>query len=484
MPTYLLKMEALDAQGLPTTLRFSSAPYMDAERNYWNPVIQVAGLYKAGLYAGKLLPSQRSGYGETTLMNLTGELDFLVDYAVDGREATLYRVLDGGPPVELIRATTLRLVFEPEHISVRLRDPAELFNENHPREFYKGDNILPEGLEGTEDDIKGQPKPVVFGSVSNAAPTLVNSSKLIYQISAKPCKVIKAWDNGAVLDNGGDYTDLDDLQSNAPEPGEWKSYQGYLRLGASPVGGITVDATTETLAGDTVLEIVTQIGGTFCPNCVDSLNSLGNIGYFLTSETTTMAMLDSISEGVGCYWRVAPSGEVRMAPIPTPSLEADWMLPDYLVFSITRTQSGAGENGLPIHKISLNADKIETVQKELVGGAEPAHRARVAEEYRAVSTEDAEVKTRHPMAQEWEIASHLKNLPDAQAVADHLLSLMSVRRDTVEVEVALPELTDFDVLQTVRLHHRKLGYQNGRNMLIIGITLDSERDAATLNLWG
>lgn len=484
MTIYLLRMEALDENDNPVTLRFSTAAYMDAEKNYWNPVIKVAGLYKAGLYAGKLLPSQRSGYGETTLMNLTGELDYLVDYAVDGRETVLYQVKDGGAPVELVRATTLRLVFETDEISIRLRDPVEVFADNHPRTYYLGDNVLPEGLEGVEDDIKGQPKPRVFGSVSNASPTLVNTAKLIYQVSDTDCIITRLWDNGSELSNGGDYPDLDTLQTTAPVAGEWRAYQGYVRLGATPVGTITVDADGGELAGDVISQIVTQAGQAFCPTCVTNLNSLGAIGYFLTSETTTMAMLDSISEGLGCYWRIASTGEVRMAAIPVPSAVEDWVLPDYLVLSITRSQVGAGDNGLPIHKISLQADKVETVQTDLVGGADPAHRARVAEEHRTVRAEAPDVKVRHPLSQDWELQSHFRSLDDAQAVADALLPLMSVRRDTVEVEVALLELEDVTALQTVKVVHRKLGYQNGRNMLIIGIVLDSERDTATLSLWG
>lgn len=484
MYTYLLTVDALDELDNPVTLRFSTSPYMDAEKNYWNPVIKVAGLYRAGLYAGKLLPSQRSGYGETTLMNLTGELDYLVDYAVDGRTTNLYRVMDDEQPVRIIQATTLKLVFEPNQISVVLRDPVEVLDENHPRTYYAGDNVLPDGLEGTEDDIKGQPKPRVFGSISNATPLLVNTSKLIYQISDNACTITDVWDNGAVLTEGAPYADLTELQSVAPSAGEWRKFEGFVRLGATPTGAVTLDATTATSAGTTIQSLIAETSETFCPNCVSDLNNTGTIGFLLTDESTTMSLLDSISEGLGCYWRITGLGVVEMAPVTPPSTVEDWVLPDYLTNSITRSQAGSGDNGLPIHKVTLEADKVETVQTDLVGSATAERRARVAEEYRLVSSNSTSVKTRHPLSSDWEIKSHLRTLPQAQSIANTLLSLVSVRRDSVDVEVNLTELENLQILDTVKLVSRKLGYKYGRNMLIIGYTVDSERNVATINLWG
>ena len=84
--TWTLTIQARDAENQPQTLRFSQGIYLDEDDNFYDPRIQQPGLYEAGLYAGQLLNQSRSGYGETTLLNDDGGLDYLADYAVDGRE--------------------------------------------------------------------------------------------------------------------------------------------------------------------------------------------------------------------------------------------------------------------------------------------------------------------------------------------------------------------------------------------------------------
>ena len=87
--TWTLTVEALNAANEPETLRFSLGRYDAPDDAFYDPRMLQPGLYQAGLYAGQLLQQGRSGHGETTLENSDGALDYLADYAVDGRTMQL-----------------------------------------------------------------------------------------------------------------------------------------------------------------------------------------------------------------------------------------------------------------------------------------------------------------------------------------------------------------------------------------------------------
>ncbi|MDL4863783.1 hypothetical protein NPJ88_015720, partial [Halomonas elongata] len=242
--TWLLTIEARDEAGNAVTLQFSDGAYSAPTAQRWVPRIRQPGLYREGMYAGDLLSIKRSGIGETTLINADGGLDYLASYAVDGREAVLSRV-EAGNVLEAWRGTVAGLTFSRGEVSVRLREPGTLLQTPHPHATYTGDNVLPDGLEGTEDDIAGQVKPRVYGDVRNAEPVLVNSAKLIYQVSSRAdCSVAAVYDKGAGLVDGGAYADLDELQTTAPAASEFRAFEGYVRLGTEPEGTVTVDATS------------------------------------------------------------------------------------------------------------------------------------------------------------------------------------------------------------------------------------------------
>lgn len=484
MSVYLLRLEALDEADNPTTLRFATGYYADPQARLWEPRIQQPGLYRAGLYAGDLLPAQRSGYGETTLINSDGQLDYLADYAVDGREAVLFLVDDSGAVTEQLRGTISRLGFERNLVSVKLRDPIEPLQQPHPHETYAGDNVLPDGLEGTEDDIAGRTKPRLYGEVRNASPVLVNSAKLIYQISDQDCAVQAVYDQGTELTSGGNYASLSDLQSTAPSPGEWRSFEGYLRLGSSPAGTVTADADANVVgAGSVMAAIASDAGFTLASGDIAALDALGAVRMWVDSDTTTAALLDDVATSIGGYWRIDSTGELRAAQWAAPGAPKA-TLQDHQILSISRAATGSGEGGLPVWRVTLQADRIETTQTDLAGSVSPARRARLAQDARAASAENPATRTRHPLAAELEINSRLGSRSAAQARCFELLALVDGRRDLLTVEAMIGDASPLTIADTVRIMTPLLGYENGRNLRVIGRTFDAARQRITLDLWG
>ena len=482
--TWLLTIEARDGAGDPVTLRYSDGHYPDASARLWVPRIAQPGLYREGMFTGDLVKVARSGAGETVLINADGALDDLVDYAVDGREVVLSNVQDGVETVAL-RGTAAGLVFSRGQVTLTLREPQALLQVDHPHETYAGDNVLPDGLEGTEDDIQGQVKPRVYGDVRNASPVLVNSSRLIYQVSSRPdCTVSAVYDQGAALVDGGAYADLAELESVAPVAGEFRAYQGYVRLGDSPVGSVTVDAAcSTTLAGAAMAAIALEAGYVLEAADAAALDTVGAVGIYLTGSATTAALLDRLAVSVGGYWRIDAAGVIRAQVLEAPVAPV-MTLADHQITDISRSATGAGANGLPAWKVVVTADRVETTQTDLAGSVDEARKARMANETREATAQREAVQARHPLADDLSVTSDLRSLSDAQAVAERLADLLSVRRDRVTLTARLSQAVALELGQTITVVTPRLGYRAGRTMIVVGREFNALRGRMTIELWG
>lgn len=489
---WLLTVEALDEVNNPITLRFSSGYYNDPLGNYYDDRIQQPALFTLGVYTGNVIQTgSRSGFGETVLVNLDGGLDYLADYAVDGRVSVLSLVDELGVVTPIIEGTVQQLVFSEREISVRLRDPQESFSEDHPANEYLGNNILPNGLEGVEGDIKGQVKPKVYGQVRNAEPKLVNTSQLIYQVhdlTITPLvsvSVLEVYDRGVMLTKHNHYTTLADFLAAGVPSGHYATYEGYFKLGSSPTGTVTCDVdSSKFLLGDVFELIVMEGGFTFDHSDKTSLNLLGSVGIYHIDNRTTASMLDLLSMSVGAYWYFEGNvvkAKQLVAPITTTS-----QIQDYEIVSISRDSLGSGENGLPVYKIKLKADKVETVQNDLAGAVDDVYRARVAVQFREAIAESMAVKTRHPLSKEIEVETALRSLTDAQVQANRIQTLLGVRRDTVRATVRLSQeqYDNIAIGRQITLFSYKYGYSSGKNFVVLGYTINAKLLRVELELWG
>ncbi|WP_233437236.1 hypothetical protein [Vreelandella alkaliphila] len=118
---------------------------------------------------GELLRVDRSGYGETTLINNDRALDWLVDYATDGRRAVL-EYENEGMLTTVLEGTVARVSFGSSLVSIKLRDPVEILQQPHPLTRFAGTNVEPDGLEGTDDDIAATSSPGYTGRCAMLSP--------------------------------------------------------------------------------------------------------------------------------------------------------------------------------------------------------------------------------------------------------------------------------------------------------------------------
>lgn len=215
---FVIVAEAYDLDALTTVTRywstrgFTSKPGDTPADTHFEEVVMDAGTIRRDMFAaGKTLGQSSISLGTITLANGvqgdgTAQLDGLRRLAFDGRDVSVYYGEGDGlsfpsdfvlvytgtaeQPVVGRTSVTLRVRGRKANMDVPLRTGSGL---------YAGDNIPPDGLEGGED-LEGKPKPYLRGRVLNVPCTLVNASKLIYQVNdGAISEVLGVFDRGAPL---------------------------------------------------------------------------------------------------------------------------------------------------------------------------------------------------------------------------------------------------------------------------------------------
>lgn len=531
-----------------TTLYFSSFPPLITGAGDTPPSITFlpkliqAGNYKVDAFdSGTTFGASRVGYGEAMLDNSDGSLDYLLDYGFDGRSVILRRGLPGADYpsgyTTIYTATVEQPAFDLDRISLRLRDNTSKLIMPLPQATYAGNNVLPDGLEGTADDLKGKNKPIVIGSVFNIQPPCVNTSKLIYQLSSglsdradgipdwdaisnfdaltdlwhntgegvNPA-TIAVYDRGVALTKGADYSSAADMLGNAPSAGQFRLLPGgpdaYIRLGSTPTGAITADCadngSVNMYAGVLIRRILETYllwpSNAWSQADLDALDTAAPYvqGHYLTQFTQVDQLLDQICNSVGacytfdqdgvlCIFRVEPpTGTVDLALV-----SADCAAGGVVFYSIKRKSTSDLGNGLPAWQVKVRYKRNYTPQKDLAGAASAERRAAVAEEWRDSVAADETIKIVHPISPEITFDTQL--IAANQAEADRRLLIYKVRRDRLEIVLKVSDV-DFSVVRignvaTVNMNGR-YGYDGSKKMLILGISTDIARDRLTLTIWG
>ena len=559
-PFWIFKVNALNAVNAETVLYFANGEYIDAALNYYQIRILQPSLINVSPNDGGLLPLfGESSIGEVELANIDGQLDFLADYALDGRQATLWQVNHGVETLQFT-GTIGRMTERGNSIFFALKALTESLANNHPLgDPYAGDNVLPLGLEGTDDDIGGKIKPRVYGDCRNVSPIPVNTAKLIYQASSKnDCVITAVYDEGVRLTNykvngshaagtttiavdtgaggisagaqvmfdshrtiytvstglsagnivlsmgleaaiadhsavevvnfyTGTGTGATELQSTTVAAA-WGSYQGYLRLANTPAGVITCDAMSVSSgllhqAGDVLNELATEVSLSVDTASVTALNTVGVIGIYVDADISTGELFNKLMRSlVAYYWFDA--GVLYCQLLAAPKPVADLVIEDFMIIEVSREATGIGSNGIPIHGVKIQYDRVETVQTTVAGSVAVGRRERLAHQYREKKLIDGPTKTRYLLSESITIESHLRKLADAIAVSTRLKDIGKVRRDVISILCDRSVLPTFAIGQTAQVKKLRLGYENGRNMVIIGFELDAKKDTLRLRCFG
>jgi hypothetical protein len=487
------------------TLYFSDAGFTTAPTDvpanaYFRPMLVEAPSLarqmfdKAGSYGAA---SSRAGTIRLTLdpnadpmgADVPSATQLLSDYAFSGRAFSVRVGTIGTPHSSWSVAMTGTLddaKFDGDAINLVVRDRMSELGKSLVRPTYAGSNVLPAGLEGTANDLKGQYKPRVYGKVFNVPAKAVNTSKLIYQVSDQAVLVssVYVYDNGVTLTRGADYATLADVEATAPAAGQFRCYQGYFRLGSTPAAQVTADvSTTETRVASLLQQIALDAGivtGDINAADVTALNALNAapVGAWADGDVTPQSLMDSLAGSIGAWYGFDRLGALRMGRLDAP------IGPPVVTWGgDALTALNIRELGVAAWQVTVRHSRNFTVQAQPAGSVTADRRAWLAQDYRQALQNDATVKTPWPAADSLTFDTALTVEADATAEATRRLALYKTRRLTLDAEIPLSELGAVDLGQVVAIDYPRYGFSN-RLLRVIGIDAGVAEGVAKLTLWG
>lgn len=493
-----------------TTLRFATQHFIDAGGNFYEGRVKQPGNTQRAIFSkGTTFGQSTVGYGEVLLINNDGALDAFLSYGFAGFTITVTRGVvlpnSGTPSWSTVFTGTMDSVdFTWKDVSIKVRDRQQELAKPLQGVRYGGTNALPNGLDGVPKDLKGGARPILYGKVQNISPPLVNTTRLIYEISEGIIQSIDAvYDRGTALTAGAAYSSQADMETTAPSAGQYRAWinagGSYIRLGSAPAGTLTVDATQgAAVANRTAAQLMKQVllkagivTGDIDAGDITALDAL--VGYECgfwcpeKTDSTGVAVLDAIANSVGAWWGVDRLGKFRTGRVVAPLVGASiGTLTATDILAVDRSRSGDQGGGVPSWQVKLNYSKMFTVQDDLAAGVPATTKSERAETWRTSISNDATIKTQWPKAVEIEFDTHLLAQADADAEAARRLALYKVRRDTLEVRVklenSLAAIIDLGKVLTVQVP--RFGMSSGKPYLVTGIRTDLRNNVFELTLWG
>lgn len=498
---FLAEIQGYDpATSSVITWRFSSGKGYDNAGVYYKPRIENPARFSRSMSVDGVGGKQSTSYGELTLINLDNELNDLANDFFDGRTLTIKRgkQTDSYASFSTILVSTVESVaMERERVSVRLRDRTYLLDKPFDTTKYDGSNTLPNGFEGTADDIKGQSKPRIFGRIALMTPVLVNTSKLVYQVNNGAVDaVINVFDSGAYLSRGTDYANTTEMMATAPIAGEWRAYPagGYFRLGTSAFGQVSACvaekwAYLDCSAAGIIQRVLTATGYSSSDWIASDFTTLnqknaGSIGVVIGPDETTASIIDRVCQSAGIWWGVDSLNKFRFARLDAPAGAPVATITDNEIIDIERQP----ESKPAVWQSTLKADiNYMVMDRNSLAGIVTDDRANwFSRDSRDQSSENASVKTQRLLSEAESYDSSLNGISIAKAEADRRLALFSARRDVITVTVGDPasNYSTIDLGDVVNVQTDQLGYTAGRNMVVTSLEPDYQSNTFDMTLWG
>lgn len=446
----------------------------------------------------------RKQVGFIRLANHDGALDSIVrSYAVDGRQTRVRYGPYFSPYKDytvIVDALGLSWEGRQNSIEINLRDRSLSLDKPLQTTLYGGTG----GADGTTD-IEGKPKPLVFGKVLNITPVLIDPTNLIYQVhDGTISDVLSVYDQGdALTDSTTDVASYSALVSESVSAGNFATANavGMFKLGSSPAGLITCDILgdapnvaaapqgyADTL--DVIAErVLVNVAGVSVNNIrTDTFAGVaaiaGEMGFYISqNETpTTGEVLDLLFASVGAWWGSDRLGKIRAGRLIDPASKAPAR--EFDEFSLIEFEQET--TFVPRWRQRVGYQRNWTVQRgeDLDAAVTDARRQFLAEPFRAVSSSDSTVKTRHLEAMDPPpLVSLYDNETDAQTLADLLKDLYSPDRRAFR-SVIKRRGYSLDLGSVIRVSWPRYGLSNGINLMVIQIREDADKEETSLRLWG
>jgi len=435
-------------------------------------------LYRSGQLEGRSVP----GLGTLDINNADGALDHWRAFAFDGRRVRLYL---GGNAFRLsdyevvFDGTAEGIEFDDDRIRLHLRDLQVLFERPLQQTLYLGTG----GSEG-DAGLEGRPKPLCYGRCFHVPAVLIDAATLTYQVHEGQISGIEAvFDSGLLLTPG--------TEPPAPSHYAVDLAAGTFRLGTAPNGPVTAhvlgDATGGVYAEDAaslMLRIAMRATGL---SLIDwqafadlTLAAPMATGFFANQEAGMLSVLDDLADSIGAHFGFDRQGLFTVGRLAEPAETATERFDESNIVSLEREASA-----LPMWRQTLGYARYwrPLSDGESATALDAEARSDLAESYRYVSATDSAIQLRHKLAGDIQNEGLLATALDAETEAARRLALFGTARDFFRVQVKTRPYS-LSLGSTIAIQYGRHGLEEGRNLMLVGLTEDSAFNEAELTLWG
>lgn len=508
---------AVDASGALETFLFSSDGWTtsptDTPANAWvMPRLQQAANYRRGLFSGsRTFGSVQVAYGECKLANLDGGLDAFARYGFDGRRYTV-RIGEMGAAYPAAFTTVLtttmkcalfELTESSGAVRILLRDRlADLQKPLAPDLFDGG------GTHGDNTGAKGIRQARVYGSIFSCQPQLINDLLQLYSVgmprAGQGIRMGYVTDGGGFVQFDSEYPTLAALMAASVPSGYWARCPaaGAFRISTPPTFAIAgpasaIDsmgsATALAGAGTILREMALDAGLPASQISAADVTAVdlarpGPYGYRVDDEENAVDAMGKIAGGASVWFAFDAMGQLRMAPLQPPSGAAAFTFSPSNIIKLQRLDSE--DSAVPIWRATARSSHNQGPQSSFGGGVVQWFRDYFTSEWPLqTAASNAATKIKHPNAGELTVDVYSGNSADRAGdygEAARRLALFGVDRETIQVTAVLTPalLAAVDLGKTCALRFPRYGWDDGKLMLVVAITLNFDAQRVEVTLWG
>jgi hypothetical protein len=471
---------------------YTTEPNESPSNRVYLPLTDNPYQYEVSILNGDEFRGGIPSFGAVRLLNGDAELDSLINYYWNGREIKVYA------GSEDFQRSQFALIFDgvcsgaewsEDQIIINIQNKSQILETEFLQNLYGGEG----GLDGNSD-IEGNPKPLIYGECKNVTPVLVDPANLIYQIhDGSISSVDNVYDRGVELTNAGDVADI---TATSVSSGEFKTQLsgGYIKLGSSPDGTITINAKGDNSGGyvskpaEIVQRIVTtKLGsksfsqGTIDGGAFNVFDETVNydIGIYIPETTTGRNVLDQIIIPLQGYWTFTRQGLLTLGVIDSPS-NGDLIINDRDIIEISMQ-----EKTPPSYRLTVGYARSWTKQTadNLAGAATTAYETFVSQEYRKSVSLNPSSRAKTSSTIEREFKTSIINESDSLDLLSRAKRIYGEKRERYRLKINGLLFQAF-VGSSVTLKIPRFSLDNGKDFIITSISESAENNQTTLEVWG
>lgn len=456
--------------------------------------------------------------GVITAQNATGEYDWTELAGFGQRARLLLGERDGAYEDFTVVATgrSTSALVGMNSVKIGWKDRAKTLDERVSLGSFAGTNSGTTGLEGTENDIKGQTKPRAWGKLLDIEPVLVNSSLRIFGWNndrdgarAATHSIDAVRDRGAAWTFGANYADAAALAATAPTQGIYNTClaESLILMGGSvEMRGVRIDVTIgdtgENYAGAIIQTLLEELGEDSDTINLTELAALDTASDYLQGyyarENSVRDVIDALLKGILAYGAVDSLGVYRFGFVPSATGTAVATLrrgglgvvlgaSDVNIVSIEPVLD-TGSKNIPAKSVQVRyAHRWSVIDKSnLADALDDQDKLELSTPWRVTDEETNGIEAQFPDAEQVQYDTYLVDETDAEAVRDALLAIVGQKQRIFRATVAAQPNTVnlFQPGALIDCYHPRFGLSDGYQFFITSVAVDSLNRRVSLTMQG